>query len=194
MRELFVDLYDFELGLKASMSDVILSTLQRLPDEVLTVLSSDKTNKTLRANFVYGFDGSGDHSEYNSAEVQQNDIDTSHFVIAGMALSCIMSPDGTTMAWYDEKMSSSSAERPLVIAPGRENEDLVQKVTDLLDKEAKEVGRQMMLCIYVILSIFFHFSSGSHPLHPSVVRSQWGRIHTDIQHLHQIHPARWQDH
>ena len=139
MRQLCVDLFEFELGLRASMPDVVQSTFERLPDEVLAHVNPDHTDRHLKASFVWGLDGSGSHAEYNTAESLSADIDTSHFMMAGMALSSIRSPDGESLSWHDEKMCSATAERTLMIVPGRETRDLVRKMVNILDAEVAQV-------------------------------------------------------
>ena len=150
MRELMPDLYEFEFGLRASMADVVHATLERLPDEVLSQLCPSLEDSSLVASFVYGLDGSGCHAEYNTEESLSADVDTSHFIIAGMALSYISSSVGGSMCWHDEKMCSSSAERPLIIVPGKEAYTLVDKVVSLLDEEAEQVAAVMLY--HVVLS------------------------------------------
>ena len=139
MRELCVDLYEYELGLRATMSDVVYATLKRLPDEVLQQISPNLSDTHLSASFVYGLDGSGDHAVYNTEESLSADIDTTHFMLAGMALSSIHGATDKSLSWHDEKMCSSTAERTFMIVPGREKQDLVEKMVKLLDDEADQV-------------------------------------------------------
>ena len=61
------------------------------------------------------------------------------FFTAGLAVQSVKVADTDIMLYMDDKLSSSCAERPIVICPGAETEELVVKIIEQLDQDADEV-------------------------------------------------------
>ena len=58
---------------------------------------------------------------------------------AGMALQSIKIRGEETLLYYDEKLSSSTAERVLIICPGAETDEILEDILIQLDADADEV-------------------------------------------------------
>ena len=70
-------------------------------------------------NLIMIISGSGNHSIYNTVETLAANINTSHFVYAGICLTMIQldRPNGEVV-YETQNPASSDNERPLIIAPG----------------------------------------------------------------------------
>jgi len=63
----------------------------------------------------------GRHKEYNSESSLAEGIDTTHMMVAGIALTSIqINDENKSSVFQDRHLSSSNAERPLILAPGKE--------------------------------------------------------------------------
>jgi hypothetical protein len=66
----------------------------------------------------------GRHKEYNSESSLAEGVDTTHMMVAGIALTSVQTTDqNQTFVFQDRKVSSTNAERPLILAPGKETRD-----------------------------------------------------------------------
>ena len=146
--ELMPKLLPFHHGLRAPLGAVVRSTLERLPEDFVQALPCAAT--TIEATFIFGFDGSGSHQEYNSESSLREGVDTSHFMVCGLALSKVVCTDDYSLIYFDKKLSSSTAERPIIICPGREDRSLVQEIFEVLDSEVDAIQKQPLKITYKI--------------------------------------------
>ena len=144
--ELLPPMVPFEHGKKVPLPDLVSKTLERLDEGTLKDISPNGEYVEVEATFAYGLDGSGSHAVYNDASLMIEEIDTTHFLVGGMALSKIEA--GSDLLYYDKKMNSSVAERPCLLVPGKEDNALVCKVLKDFDREALQVySCSLSLCI-----------------------------------------------
>ena len=67
-----------------------------------------------------------------------------------MALSKIVHPGNDGILFYDNKLSSSTAERPLFLCPGKEDRELVADAYKVLDQDIKSVQGQTFEAQYKV--------------------------------------------
>ncbi len=124
-KNILPNLIDFHHGLRADLIDVVQKTLERLPGNIADAIDTqDVSNNGIIAHFVCGADVSGCHKVYNSETSLAEGIDTTHMLVAGIALTTVSINGESEQTIFQHKhISSTSAERPLILAPSRETRD-----------------------------------------------------------------------
>jgi hypothetical protein len=133
----------FHHGLKADLLEVVTKTLERLPESVTEKIKSLDINASgIVANFSCGADVSGSHKEYNSETSLAEGVDTSHMMVAGIALSSIeLNDQNSTTIFRNKNVSSTNSERPLVLAPGRETRDFLAATLNHIETGIEDVTK-----------------------------------------------------
>ena len=109
------------------------------------------SDSILSASFIYGLDGSGSHSEYNSESSLKDNVDTSHFIVSGLALSKITQHGRDGILYSDQKLASSMAERPLLLCPGKEDREIVERsIMTIFDAEVRDVTKSHQKIQYIV--------------------------------------------
>ena len=124
IHQLLPTLLPFHHGVAADVYEVVQKTLARLPKDILQRFADADCDKNgFIAEFVGGYDGAGSHQVYNTLESLQDGVDTTHMLFAGIALMTIkQNDDEGTVVYKTENPASLENERPIVIAPGKEDD------------------------------------------------------------------------
>ena len=147
--KLLPEIQPFRHGIRCSLGDVVINTLSRLPDKIIRCLMPH-SDSILSASFIYGLDGSGSHSEYNSESSLKDNVDTSHFIVSGLALSKITQLGHDGILYSDQKLASSMAERPLLLCPGKEDRKIVGEIMKIFDAEVRDVTKSHQKIQYIV--------------------------------------------
>lgn len=127
----------FNGGVRSDAVDVAIRTLDRLPDFVVDILDSkvsENAEISFIANFSAGLDASGGHKVYNSSSYLNATKDSSHYVVAGMALTSISVNNlRQTNLFTVEKTCSYNNQRPIAIFPGKETRANIAELAQLLN-------------------------------------------------------------
>ena len=99
-----------------------------------------------------------------SPESLKENVDTTHMLYAGYVVTRIYSKDGLEL-YFDEKLSASDAERPLVLVPGKETSELLREISMDIEKEVMSIK--------------------SNPIQIQLQQQQQQQLHQ--QHHHQQH-------
>ena len=92
---------------------------------------------------------------YNSESSLADGVDTSHFMVAGIALTAIsINDERRTSVYIDKRVQSSNSERPIILAPGRETREFLAETLQEIEEGCKELTENN-------LSITFKESDGS---------------------------------
>ena len=138
--ELLPVLEVFEHGWKVNLQEAVSKTLERwfLQHENLQKEYTSLA-QGIQCFFSGGCDGSGGHSVYNSASSLADNVDTSHMLFAGFALTEVRALDSDKTIFKDSFCNSSNAERPWVLIPGKESRENFAKVIKVIDKDVNEI-------------------------------------------------------
>ena len=131
-------------GIVVKFSESLAITIKRALRSSISLTENvdNMRNHGLVARAVGGIDGSGKHSEYNSASSLAKGVDTSHFLYAGFTLLDLRIADQErTIIYEDLRPGSPEAERPLMIIPGKESSENFAKVLQRLTEEVEEAMR-----------------------------------------------------
>ena len=115
-------LINFHDGWRADIYDVVKCTLQRLPAEVVQTLSNEEAQSCgVVAKFITGCDVSGSHKVYKAPSSLTENIDTSHFMVGGIALIQLsLNDEAGTVIYNVKNPSCDDNERPILICPGKD--------------------------------------------------------------------------
>ena len=132
----------FHQGLKADLVEVVTKTLERLPHEISQKIEKlDVNDCGIVANFSCGADVSESHKEYNSETSLAEGLDTTHMMVAGIALTSIELNDReSTVIFRDKHVSSTNSERPLVLAPGRETREFLAATLNHIENGIEDLA------------------------------------------------------
>ncbi len=153
-------LESFENGWKVNLKEAITLTLQRTFQNLEDTLTARKANEFgLVCKFVGGCDGSGSHAIYNSATSLAEGVDTSHMLVGGFALTEIRlnGQEGTSI-YKDNNCSSSDAERPWLLIPGRETKEIFKKVMETFDQDISSTTNEVIEIESIPCQIKFELS------------------------------------
>ena len=143
-------LIKFQNGWRADVYDVVKSTLQRLPPDVLQSLSqAEPQNCGVVAKFISGCDVSGSHKVYRAPSSLGENIDTSHFMVGGIALTQLSLNDESGTVLYNVKNPScDDNERPILICPGKDTRELNDLTFEAIDQGIQKVHNEPILICY----------------------------------------------
>ena len=149
LRSLLPDLEYSNVGYWANVPEVAKVTLERLPKDLLTTISSSiGENEHILAFFTGGYDGSGSHRIYNSVESFQAGVDTSHMTVAVISL-IMLKKSGIEQPLLHrvEKATSPDNFRPVTLFAGRE-EKLAKPINDLFNEALDSLRKN-----YIIIGV-----------------------------------------
>ena len=158
--EILPTFQEFEHGWKINLTDAVSKTLERfLQNQDPVWKESIPDEYGIKCFFSGGCDGSGSHSVYNSESSLTENVDTSHMLISGFSLTQVQANDEEkTVLFKDSLCSSSSAERPWILIPGKESKENFSKVIQIMDAEINAVQSSQHLISGVKCQIVFDLS------------------------------------
>jgi hypothetical protein len=158
--EILPKLEVFENGWKINLKEAITLTLQRTFQNLDDKLTTAKAIEYgLVCKFVGGCDGSGSHAIYNSATSLAEGVDTSHMLVGGFALTEIrLNGHDRTTLYKDTNCSSSHAERPWVLIPGRETKEIFKKIMETFDQDISSATNEIIQIDNIPCQITFELS------------------------------------
>ena len=158
--ELLPKLEYFENGLKINLKEAITLTLQRTFQNLEETLIAAKAMESgLVCKFVGGCDGSGSHAIYNSATSLAEGVDTSHMLVGGFALTEIrLNAEEGTSIYKDNNCSSSHAERPWLLIPGRETKEIFKRIMETFDQDISSTKNEVIEINSIPCQIKFELS------------------------------------
>ena len=132
--------FEFEGGVRAHLKDLVTKTLNqacKIPEVKRIIESLDpKTSFPLKARKFTGFDGSG--SQQTAMQKSRNNIAQDSRETAVAVLRDITTQDNVRI-FVNEHIASTNSARPLMLIPGTENRNLVEKFLPIMDQEIKEL-------------------------------------------------------
>ena len=143
-------LFKFHDGWRADVFDIVHSTLQRLPVEVVKTISTQEAQDCgVVARFISGCDVSGSHKVYSSASSLDNNIDTTHFMVGGIALvQLCLDDEAGTLIYNVRNPSCDDNERPVLICPGKDTRELNALTFEAIDSGIENVHNGPVHIIY----------------------------------------------
>jgi hypothetical protein len=135
-KDMLPPLIKFHDGWRADIYEIVKCTLQRLPTEVVQALETEEAQSTgVVAKFITGCDVSGSHKVYKAPSSLGEGIDTSHFMVGGIALTqlCLNDEAGTVLHNI-RNPSCDDNERPIIICPGKDTKELNDLTFEAIDQ------------------------------------------------------------
>jgi hypothetical protein len=95
------------------------------------------------SKIITGCDVSGGHKVYNAASSLNENIDTSHFMVGGIALvQLCLNDEAGTVLYNVKNPSCDDNERPILICPGKDTRELNDLTFEAIDQGIKKVQEE----------------------------------------------------
>ena len=122
---------DFREGAKVLISEAISYTLV---EQLLLISGSGKLDiQSIRYSYSYGYDGSGDMSDYHHRDKKKS---TKNVMSGCLTLNSIEDQEGNVL-WSDGTLGHNSVRlvRPIFLFPDKESDAVLQEIVPDLEKE-----------------------------------------------------------